>query len=405
MTCSRFIASVLLLIAAHQSLAGDWPNWRGPNLDGVSKETGWDPEKIDSPAWTAEVGIGFASVAVSDGRLYTLGHDGTRGKSGKETVFCLNAKTGKKIWTKTYEAELLPRLHEGGPAATPTVHDGRVYTLSKNGRLLCHSAKDGKRHWERNLLVESKMDRPAEWGFASSPLILGETLIVEADQTLAFHKDTGKPQWKSKAYKAAYGSPTAFTHKGNPCLATVKNDGLVILDARNGKTLAFEKWKTRFSTNANTPIVRGDKIFISTGYQRGCGLFQFTGARLKEIYTSENMSTHMSNCVLLGDYLYGFDGNTHTGRTRRLRCIELATGKVQWSESGLGIGAVCAAGNRLIVLSEKGEIVVATATPKSFQPSVRAQASSGRHWNVPVLANGFLYIRNAAGRLSAHDLN
>ena len=185
----------------------------------------------------------------------------------------------------------------------------------------------------------------------------------------------------------------------------MKNDGLLILDAADGSSLAFKEWRTRFSTNANTPIVRGDLIFISTGYQRGCGLFKFTGNSLDEVYTSKKMSNHMSNCVLQGDFLYGFDGNTHTGRTRELRCIEFATGEERWSQGGLGIGALCAAGDRLIVLSEKGELVIAAAKPGKFESINRAQVSSGRHWNVPVLANGFIYVRNAAGKLTAIDVS
>ena len=112
----------------------------------------------------------------------------------------------------------------------------------------------------------------------------------------------------------------------------------------------------------------------------------------------------MSNCILIGDHLYGFDGNTHTGQTRQLRCIRLADGEVCWSQSGLGIGALGAAGDRLIVLSEKGELIIAEANPQKFAPISRAQVSSGRHWNVPVIADGMIYVRNAAGKLSAIDV-
>jgi outer membrane protein assembly factor BamB len=191
---------------------------------------------------------------------------------------------------------------------------------------------------------------------------------------------------------------------GKTRLATVKNDGLVILDATDGKTLAFQEWKTRFSTNANTPLVHGSRIFVSTGYNRGCALFEFSGDSLQQIYTSKDMSNHMSNCVLLGDYLYGFDGNTHTGQTRLLKCLEFGTGTERWSQAGLGIGAICASGERLIILSEKGELVIAAATPEKFTPLKRAQVSTGRHWNVPVLAGGFIYVRNAAGNLVAIDV-
>ena len=253
--------TAICLIAASligQSNADDWPNWHGPNRDGVSSETAWSSDKIDNQTWTAEVGIGFASVSVSDGRLYTLGHNGKKRDGGEETIYCLDAKTGKEIWKVSYSAQLLPNLHEGGPSATPTIHQKKLYTLSKDGRLRCSNAASGDKLWERNLLEESAMEAPAEWGFCSSPLIIGNDVVVEAAQTIAFNKDTGEPTWKSKSYRPAYGTPTAFEFKGKTCLATIKTDGLVILDASNGKTLAFQEWKTRFSTNANTPIVRGD---------------------------------------------------------------------------------------------------------------------------------------------------
>ena len=397
--------AVLLATGTGRSLADDWPNWRGPKLDRISAEKDWDPEKLDNTRWTAKVGIGFASISVSKGRLYAIGHNGTKGESGQETIYCLDARSGKEIWKTSYDARLLPNLHEGGPSATPTIHAGKVYTLSKDGRLRCSGADTGKPQWERDLLEESGMEEPAEWGFASSPLIVDDKLIVEAAQTLAFDRDTGKPIWKSERYQPAYGTPTPFLSGGRTCLATVKSDGLVILDADDGKTLAFEEWETRFDTNANTPIVSGDLIFISTGYQRGCALYRFTGNALGQVYANKEMSNHMSGCVLIGGQLYGFDGNTHTGRTRQLRCLDFATGKVRWTQAGFGIGAISAAGGRLIILGEKGEMVIADASPEKFSPLSRAQVSSGRHWNVPVLANGFLYVRNAAGKLVAIDLN
>ena len=392
---------LILSTAARLACADDWPNWRGPRYDGISRESEWDPRKIDQITWTAEVGTGFASVAVCDGRLYTLGHSGDRGGAGEETIYCLDAKTGKEIWATSYKAKLLPNLHEGGPASTPTVDGENLYTLSKDGRLLCSDARSGKRRWQRQLLEESAMDEPAEWGFASSPLILGELVIVEAAQTLAFDKEDGAPVWKSERYRPAYGTPTPFKAGARQCLATVKTDGLVILDAADGTTLASEDWETRFSTNANTPIIRGDQIFISTGYGRGCALFRYTGESLEPVYSSKNISNHMAGCVLVGGQLYGFDGNTHTGQTRLLKCLDFSTGEERWAQAGLGIGALCAAGDRLVILSEKGELIIAEASPEKFSPLHRAQVSSGRHWNVPVIANGFIYVRNAAGRLTA----
>jgi len=380
--------------------AADWPNWRGPNFDGISTETDWDPEKIDNVLWKTEVGTGFSGVAVANGRVYTLGHDG-RKSGGKETVYCLDVKSGKKIWSDTYSAQLLPNLHEGGPAATPTIHGDHVYTLGKDGKFNCYLAESGKKIWGRDVLADSGMNRPADWGFAGSPLISAEMVIIEAAHTIAYDRESGKVIWKSDRFKPAYATPVIFVHKGRKLLVTLKTEGLVVLDVASGKTVAMQEWKTRFSTNATTPMVMGDKIFISTGYSRGCGLYEFTGDAFKEIYSNKAISNHMANCVLIEGHLYGITGNTHGISKKQLVCMKLDTGEVKWKEQGFGCGTVSAAGNKLVVLTERGELVVSRASPGGFDALSRAQVNTGRCWTVPVLANGVIYTRNSRGRLVA----
>ena len=187
----KIFATSLILGLPLPLLAADWPNWQGPNFNGISLEDEWDHEKIGNIIWKSKVGVGFAGVAVSDGKIFTLGHDGRR-RGGSETVYCLDAKTGKKIWSDTYKAELLPNLHEGGPAATPTVYKGVVYTLGKDGKFKSYQSTDGKKLWERDVLKDSDMSKPADWGFAGSPLIFEDTIIVEAAHTIAYSE-----RWKN----------------------------------------------------------------------------------------------------------------------------------------------------------------------------------------------------------------
>ena len=188
-------------------------------------------------------------------------------------------------------------------------------------------------------------------------------------------------------------------------LATLKTDGRVVLDAKDGSTVAFEKWETRFRTNSTTPLVRGDKIFVSTGYRRGCALFQLKGNSLTKLYENTNMSNHMNNSVPVGDYLYGFDGNVHMAGPKDLVCIEFATGKEMWRDrSNLQVGSLIVADNRIIALGQRGELAIAPASPKGFSPTVREQIIGGRCWTSPVLANGFLYARNSRGDLVCLDL-
>ena len=391
----------IFLVILFPAKGADWLNWRGPNHDGISKEQPPRPD-FSKILWRKDIGVGFSSLAVSAGRVFALGCSGNK-NGNKETFYCLSAETGKTLWKDTYTAALVDYLHEGGPCASPTVDGKLVYGLSKSGRLVSYDIDSGKKHWVVDLMEKAELPRPPEWGFASSPLILGDILIVEATFTCALDKNTGKEIWRSQMHKPAYGSPVAFEFEKKMYIATLKTDGLVILDAKTGKTVAFQDWRTSFRTNSTTPIVAGNKIFISTGYRRGCALFEFDGKSLRQIYTNKNMSNHMNNSVLLGEYLYGFDGNTHQAGPKQLICMKLADGKVQWRQEGYRCGSLMAVQDRLLVLGETGNLALGAASPKGFKPTTEAQILRGRCWTVPVYSGGRIYARNAAGNLVCVD--
>jgi len=400
---SKFFLLAFTLTISCSLAADDWPRWHGPAGTGVSSEKGWKAN-LEEVAWKAKLGVGFSTVSVADGKLFTMGHDG-RKSGGKETVWCLDAATGKEIWKDSYEAAIVDYLHEGGPCATPTVDGKTVYTISKDGRLNAYSAATGKLAWTKDMMKEAGMKRPPEWGFAGSPYVLDDLLIIEAAHTFALDKKTGKEVWRSKKYRHAYGTPIAFKQGGKTWIATLKTDGLVVLDAEDGATLAFEKWETSYRTNSTTPIVRGDKIFVSTGYRRGCALFQLKKGSLLKIYENKTMSNHMNNSILVGDYLYGFDGNVHMAGPKDLVCMQFSTGKEQWRDrSNLQVGSLIVADNQIVALGQKGELAIAPVSSKGFAPSVREQVIGGRCWTSPVLANGRLYLRNARGDLVCLDM-
>ena len=167
--------------------------------------------------------------------------------------------------------------------------------------------------------------------------------------------------------------------------------------------MAFQDWRTSFRTNSTTPIIIGNKIFISTGYRRGCALYEFTGTGLREIYQNKNLSNHMNNSVVLGDYLYGFDGNTHMRGPKQLVCLRWADGAVQWRKDGYLCGSLMAVQNHLLVLGDTGNLALALASPKAFNATTEASVLKGRCWTVPVLAHGRIYARNAAGDLVCVD--
>ena len=395
---------LVVLFASLPIVSGvDWPQWRGPDENGISAERLPAKPDFTTVLWQKKVGTGFSTVAVAEGRVFTLGHSGAK-DGGSETVWCFHAETGAEIWQHSYPAPLIARFYEGGPGATPTVRGGKVFTYSKHGRLHCYEAATGKVIWQRDMLAEAGLDEPPEWGFACSPYFLtDDTLLIEAGATFALDAATGKVRWKSQRFTPAYGTPKAFTADGRKLLAVMKTEGLVVLDAGNGATVATADWKTSFDTTATTPIIHGGKIFISTGYDRGCALFELAGDQLKKSYEHKLLSNHMNNSVLIDGHLYGFDGTAHRGRPTEFVCLELATGKEKWRVPpavGLGCGSVMAtADGTLLILSERGELLTALATPAGFKATARHQVLGGRCWTVPVLAHGRIYCRNARGDL------
>ncbi len=395
-----FAVTLFAFTSSVSVLAADWPNWLGPERNGVSEESLPDMVEIGTALWEGELGIGFSSFAVADGSLYSMGH-----RDGIETVWKLSAQTGEVEGRFSYPAELMPNLHEGGPGSTPTASGKFVYTMSKDGLFHVLSSDLSEVVWKKDMMEVSDLKKVPEWGFSASPVILNDLVLVEAGATFAFDRASGEERWRSESYRPGYGSPQVMSVGGKTYVAVLKTDGLVILDAENGKTLGFAMWRTSFQTNSTTPLeIEEGRIFISTGYDQGCALFAFNGQTLTSLYESKSMCNHMGNSVLLDGFLYGFDGTAHRGRPVEFTCLESESGEKRWHFEGLGYGSVLAAGRDLVVLTEAGELLIGAASPDGFQERCRAQILEGRCWTPPVLANGVLYARNAAGRVVAHRL-
>lgn len=378
-----------------------WPNWMGPNHDGISTQTGWStdwPESGLTQRWSREIGIGFSSITIDNDELYTMGH-----VQGEEIVYCLRRTTGEILWSRKYPGPLVDNLHEGGPGATPTIDGDRVYTLGRGGQLHCLRRRDGEILWRKDLTTDLQVPLP-EWGFTSSPAIYKDQVILEAGRVVSYDKQTGRKQWQTPTHTAGYGSASIFSYEGQTLLATLDCDGLRIVMARDGTQRAFYAWESPFLTNSTTPIVRNDQIFISTGYQIGCGLFRFTGQDLQPIYTHRDMRNHFNNSILYKGYLYGFDGNSNLGRVVKLTCMNFASGEVAWQQRGLGCGSLMISDGKLVLLSEDGTLVAAEATPDGYRELARTPILPGRCWTVPLLLDGHVYARNAAGRLTCVQL-
>lgn len=396
----RLFAAVALAASSVCNLnAADWPRWRGPDLNGISRETGWAtkwPASGPKQLWKTSVGIGFSSMSVSQGRVYTIGH-----ANGSDTIYCFDAKSGAPVWKFSYAAKLDDKYYEGGPSATPTVDGNQIYTFSKRGLLLCLEAGKGNLIWSNNVMESLKAEMPS-WGFASSVLVEGDRCLVNAGSAgAAFEKKSGKVIWSSGEEAAGYATPVPFDANGERALALCLKRHVAAVRLQDGKELWRHPWKTDWDVNAADPIISGGKIFISSGYNHGGALLDMGGGQPKSVWENKAMRNHFNGCVLLGGYLYGFDGDAGRKDTG-LKCLELATGTVKWSER-TGIGGVMAADNKLIVLTEKGELIVADATPDGFEPISRAQVLSSKCWTTPVLANGQIYCRNAKGDLVCLD--
>ena len=384
-----FLVGVLSLFGlAGLAKANDWPNFRGPDHSGISKETGWSttwPADGPKQLWKAKVGTGFASIVVSEGRAYTLGNT-----DDTDTVFCFDAITGREIWKHSYAAKLDPNIYEGGPNATPTVAGGRVYTLSKRGVVHCLDAAKGTVIWSTNLMSGLQAQMP-DWGFSGSVLIAGDLCVLNVGAAgTALDKQTGKGVWFSGTDKAGYSTAVPFKAGNDAAAAMAVKQNVVAVRVKDGKELWRFPWKTQYDINAADPILAGNKVFISSGYNHGGGVFDVSGAPPKKIWENKNMRNHMNSCVLWQGHIYGVDD-------KELRCLALDTGAVNWSETASGKGSLILADGKLIVLSDKGELIVAEATPKEFKPISRAQVIGGKCWTTPVLANSRIYCRNAAG--------
>lgn len=370
-------------------LAADWPIFRGPNQSGISTET-VDPQLIArgvTPQWKAKVGTGFSAIAVAGGRAYTMGNE-----EATDTIWCLDAVTGKEIWKHSYPEELKPNLYEGGPNAAPTVSGDRVYTISKTGKAFCLDAAKGDVIWESNLADLANAKKP-EWGFSGSPLIEGDLIIYNAGSAgAALRKDSGKLAWKSGREPAGYSTPLPFSQGDKRLVMLVTGNAAVALQPGSGEVIWSYPWKTSYDINAADPIVMADKAFISSGYNHGAAVLQLTDGEPSVVWENKNLRNQFSSSVLWDGFLYGVDD-------KQLRCVDFATGDVKWSDSATGKGTLLIASGTIVALSEKGELIMAKATPDGFNPQARAQILGGKCWTMPSLADGRLYARNAKGDL------
>lgn len=381
--------------------AADWPQYRGPDQNGISQETDWkvewpddDPERV----WNANVGTGFASMAVADGRLYTTGNT-----ADTDILSCLNAETGELIWKYEYDEPMAPKFYEGGTSATPTVDGDKVFVLSRSGRLACLDAVSGTERWKVDVTALTGAPVPG-WGFGGSPVVYKDLLLLNVgDSGAAVKKDSGELVWKSAPEEAGYTTPKLVTREDGDYAIFSSGRDFTGRDLKTGEEVARWDWKTKYGVNAADPIVVGDRIFISSGYRKGATVVDISSGEPEEVWKNKEMQNQMNPSVLVDGYLYGCSGDQND-RSATLKCISMANGETQWTFPGIGAGTVMVAKDHLIVLSARGTLFFAPVSPEGFEPVFQMQALGGKCWTAPVLANGRLYCRNAEGDLVCLDL-
>ena len=403
MTAHRPAAAVFTALGfcllAHTTEA-NWLNYRGPTQNGVAAEK--LPAALPSAPkvlWKTRVGTGTAAVTVNGDRLFTMGNY----DKSNDVIVCLDAKTGKQIWKHEFPLALDPNSFEGGPRGTPTIDGGAVFSMSHQGDLWALDAATGKAIWYKHVQNDLGGKRPG-WGYACSPLVDGNLLLLDAggdgNSTIALNKTNGEIVWKSGSDKAGYASPVVADLAGKRTVVMFKANALVGLDVKDGKELWRSLWKTSWDVNAATPVIVGNAVLVTSGYGSGATLVEVGGGGVSQKWKSKSLRGHFNSPVIFQGHVYGIDGNTGGGD---LACLDLATGAAKWTEKSVQGGSLILAGDKLICLSEKGELVICDAAPGGFKANLRAPVLDKRCWVQPTLSGGRLFVKDNEGSLVCLD--
>ena len=411
--CFCFLSVMLMTISATAQNQGsstakpfDWPQWRGPNRDDISKETGllasW-PKDGPPLAWSVKnMGKGYSTVAIAAGRIYTMG---ARGES--ELVIALDETTGKEVWSTKF-AEAFHQNMGDGPRCTPTVDGDAVYALGGAGDLVCLDAASGKERWRKSLSKDFGGRMMSGWGWSESPLVDGDKVLCTPGSdnaaVVALNKKSGQVIWKASITNtggSGYASLVVAEVGGIRQYLTLFGRCIAAVAAKDGKFLwRYDKVANK-TANIPTPIVEGDFVFCSTGYQTGSALLKLvpiaSGVKAEELYflDGKTLQNHHGGMVLLDGYIYCGHGHNNGNPA----CIGFKTGKVEWKERspGQGSAAVTYADGHVYFRYQNGTMALVEANPRAYKETGKFQLpnDSGKpSWPHPVIANGKLYIRD-----------
>ncbi len=379
--------------------AADWPQFLGPTRNGQysgpALAKAW-PKEGPPKLWEAKVGQGFSGPVVAAGKLILFHRI-----AEKETVECFDAGNGKAVWKKDYASDFRDTLRseDDGPRSTPAMAGEHVFTFGADGMLHCWRLGTGEKIWAVD--VKSKFAAPnGFFGMACSPLVEGNAVLLNIGGRngagiVAFDTANGQVLWQATEDEASYSSPIAATIQKKRYAFFFTRKHLTAVDPASGKVVFEFPWTPRInaSVSAATPLIIDDLIFISASYGAGAALLRFHEPEPEKIWSGDDiLSNHYATSVHHNGFLYGFDGRQEQGCN--LRCVELKSGKVQWSQDGFGAGAILLARDQLLILTEKGELIRALASPAEFKANAKAQILPFTARAYPALAQGLFYARS-----------
>ena len=384
--------------AAPVSTQAEWPGFRGPRRDGIVRGVKIKTDWAASPPaqmWRRPIGPGWSSFAVSGDLLYTQEQRGE-----DEVVACYKTSTGQPIWSHRDKARFFESVGGAGPRGTPTLHNGRVYAFGATGILNALDAATGKVLWSRNVGSETKTEIPF-WGFASSPLVIGDVVIIAASGKLVgYDAATGNQKWVGPNGTGSYSSPQLVTIDGVAQVLLINGSGVVSIAPADGKQIWEHQWpgvsivQPALGSDGEVLIAGQENGTRSIAVGRGAG-----GWTVKERWTSNGLKPYFNDFVVHKGYAFGFDN-------RILSCIDLKDGQRKWKGGRYGNGQLVLLPDQdvLLVMSEEGELALVGATPDQFTEIAKVPGIQGKTWNHPALVGDLLLVRNgqemAAFRLS-----
>lgn len=403
-------------LPSEQSGGAPWPQWRGPQRDGIAVETGWRkdwPAEGPRQLWRAQAGVGLSSCVVAEGRLFTQGNNG----SDADLILALDAATGAELWrftlpckTSSHEMPIVP----SGPGGTPTVAGASVYAITREGDLVCLDVTNGQVNWRKHLVNDLGGKRPV-YGYSQSPLVENGRIYLDIGaapgaegSTVALDAATGELRWKAGKGEAGYSSARFFTRDGRRYVAMFKGEALDVFDPVDGRVIWSSPLTARDFTNSATPAFVGHRVLVSNTGTTPATLLDWDAgdaANVRPAWSHKQFALLFNSAILHDGALFGF--NEKRRGHHEFTCIDSASGESRWVAEGIPTSTFILADNHWLFLTRDGEVILSEAAAGAA-PVVKARfkafTDGGKCYATPTLANGRLYVRNNAGEIAAYDV-